>query len=56
MTLGAQRAGGVHTYLAALGVPSARLNESSRGELDATGTNAVGWQQDRRVDILLARQ
>jgi hypothetical protein len=26
---------------------------TSRGEMDATGTNAEGWAHDRRVDVEL---
>jgi peptidoglycan-associated lipoprotein len=54
MVLGAQRAGGVAEYLAHLGVARGRLDVTSRGELDAIGTDETGWQVDRRVDITLA--
>ena len=53
MALGARRAGGVHSYLATLGVANDRLQDSSRGELDSTGTDQAGWRRDRRVDIVL---
>lgn len=55
MALGAQRAGGVADYLAHLGVARARLDVTSRGELDAVGIDEMGYQTDRRVDIVLAR-
>ncbi len=55
MALGAQRAGGVADYLAHLGVARARLDITSRGELDAVGVDEGGFQADRRVDIVLAR-
>ena len=55
MALGAQRAGGVADYLAHLGVARARLDVTSRGELDAVGLDDVGFRIDRRVDIVLAR-
>jgi len=55
MALGAQRAGGVADYLAHLGVARARLDVTSRGELDAVGLDDVGFKIDRRVDIVLAR-
>lgn len=55
MVLGAQRAGGVADYLAHLGVARTRLDVTSRGELDAMGTNEAGWAADRRVDILLPK-
>jgi hypothetical protein len=30
------------------------METSSRGELDASGSDESGWAADRRVDILLA--
>lgn len=51
MSLGAQRAEVVRTFLSGLGVPAERISTSSRGELDARGTDEAGMQQDRRVDI-----
>jgi hypothetical protein len=27
---------------------------TSRGEMDATGTDEPGWSKDRRVDVVLA--
>lgn len=53
MTLGAKRARSAHNYLSSLGVASDKLFDTSRGELDATGTDEDGWQKDRRVDIKL---
>lgn len=52
--LGQRRAGSVAQYLAGRGVPKGSLASSSRGELDATGSDEEGWARDRRVDILLA--
>jgi len=49
--LGAKRAHTVATYLEALGVRRAQLAETTRGELDAIGTDERGWQADRRVDL-----
>jgi peptidoglycan-associated lipoprotein len=49
--LGEQRASSVATYLEHLGVDPSHLSETSRGKLDATGTDEAGWQKDRRVDI-----
>lgn len=54
MALGARRANGVATYLKGLGVGPERLTETSRGELDASGSDEATWQRDRRVDISLA--
>jgi outer membrane protein OmpA-like peptidoglycan-associated protein len=38
-------------YLVALGVPSTQMRETSRGALDATGSDQAAWQADRRVDV-----
>ncbi len=54
MTLGESRADAVHRYLVDLGVGKNRMRATSRGEMDATGTNEDGWANDRRVDIELA--
>jgi peptidoglycan-associated lipoprotein len=55
MTLGAKRARSVHTFLGGLGVPGEKLRDTSRGELDAKGTDEEGWRKDRRVDVRLAK-
>jgi peptidoglycan-associated lipoprotein len=55
MTLGAKRARSVHQFLANLGVPGDKLHDTSRGEMDATGTDEAGWRKDRRVDVRLAK-
>ncbi|MEX1362758.1 MAG: OmpA family protein [Nannocystaceae bacterium] len=52
--LGQRRAGSVATYLGQKGLADERLETSSRGELDATGTDEASWARDRRVDIGLA--
>jgi peptidoglycan-associated lipoprotein len=54
MGLGQRRAGSVSAYLGKKGLPENRMETSSRGELDAVGTDETGWAKDRRVDILLA--
>lgn len=51
MTLGAQRAETVRTFLTGLGVPANKIAVSSRGKLDAHGSDETSWAQDRRVDI-----
>jgi peptidoglycan-associated lipoprotein len=53
MVLGSSRANSVARYLEGLGVSAAKVTESSRGKLDATGTDEAGWQRDRRVDLEL---
>jgi peptidoglycan-associated lipoprotein len=54
MTLGLSRADAVAAYLDSHGLPASRTPTTSRGALDATGTDENGWARDRRVDILLA--
>jgi peptidoglycan-associated lipoprotein len=53
MTLGAKRARAAHTFLSGLGVANDKLFDTSRGELDATGSDEPGWKKDRRVDVKL---
>lgn len=52
MVLGGSRADTVKTFLTIKGVPSNRMVTTSRGELEATGTNEASWADDRRVDIV----
>ena len=52
--LGAKRAKNVADYLGSLGVGAAQLQQTTRGSLDATGTDEASYRQDRRVDIALA--
>jgi peptidoglycan-associated lipoprotein len=51
--LGSRRAHSVHQYLARLGVGAPQLAVTTRGALDATGSDEASWQQDRRVDVQL---
>jgi peptidoglycan-associated lipoprotein len=53
--LGQRRAGAVAAYLKSAGLGEDRYSTSSRGELDATGTDEAGWSKDRRVEIMLAQ-
>ena len=53
LSLGSRRATSVGTYLQRLGVGQPQLAVTTRGALDATGTDETGWQQDRRVDLAL---
>jgi peptidoglycan-associated lipoprotein len=52
--LGSRRSESVSAYLSRLGVQKTQLGVTTRGSLDASGTDEAGWQQDRRVDIQLA--
>jgi peptidoglycan-associated lipoprotein len=51
--LGQRRAGSVESYLGAQRVQASQMAASSRGQLDATGTDEAGWALDRKVDVLL---
>jgi peptidoglycan-associated lipoprotein len=52
--LGQRRAGSVGAYLSTKGMDASRVQASSKGDTDATGTDEAGWARDRKVDILLA--
>lgn len=49
--LGSRRASSVSQYLQRLGVSAAQLPQTTRGALDASGTDEAGWANDRRVDL-----
>ncbi|MDB4955537.1 MAG: peptidoglycan-associated outer rane lipoprotein [Myxococcales bacterium] len=51
--LGSRRAHTVGQYLGRLGVLEPQLAVTTRGALDASGTDESGWAQDRRVDVQL---
>jgi peptidoglycan-associated lipoprotein len=51
--LGRSRAASVRAYLTSLGVDSSKIATISRGKLDAVGTDELGQDRDRRVDIEL---
>jgi peptidoglycan-associated lipoprotein len=51
--LGQRRAGSVAQYLTRVGMPESQIATSSRGELEASGTNASSWSADRKVEIFL---
>lgn len=53
LTLGGQRADNVKKIIVAEGMNASKTETSSRGEMDATGTDETGWAKDRRVDVLL---
>ena len=46
---------GVVERLRRLGVESAQLTATTRGEIDATGADETGWREDRRVDLELVQ-
>ena len=51
--LGSRRANSVSQYLGRLGVSEPQMAVTTRGALDATGTDEAGWKSDRRVDVQL---
>jgi len=51
MVLGAERAENVKGMLTALGVDGGHVTTSSRGKLDANGSDEASWSLDRRVDV-----
>ncbi len=53
MALGGRRAESVRNVLNSLGVEKKRMDVSSRGELEATGTDEESYAKDRRVDVKL---
>jgi len=55
MTLGGSRADTVKRYMVDLGVGRDAMLGTSRGEMDATGTNEASWAHDRRVDVELVK-
>jgi peptidoglycan-associated lipoprotein len=52
--LGQRRAGSIAGYLNKAGLSEERVATSSRGELDASGSEESGWARDRKVEIVLA--
>jgi len=51
--LGSRRSHNVSQFLGRLGVGDPQMAVTTRGALDATGSDEEGWRQDRRVDIQL---
>lgn len=54
VVLGGRRADNVAAAVREAGLPAAQVTTTSRGEMDATGTDEASWAKDRRVDIHLA--
>jgi peptidoglycan-associated lipoprotein len=55
MTLGQSRADSVAGYLVGKGMDKAKTESTSRGAMDATGSDEPTWARDRRVDMLLGQ-
>jgi peptidoglycan-associated lipoprotein len=54
MALGGRRSASVKTYLVGAGLKDEQAETTSRGEMDAVGTDEATWAKDRRVQIVLA--
>jgi len=54
LVLGSRRAENVRRALVNLGMQEEKLSTSSRGEMDAVGTDEASWTRDRKVEVLLA--
>ena len=54
MVLGGKRADNVKGFIIEKGLPEPQVSTTSRGEMDATGTDDATWSKDRRVDVVLA--
>ena len=55
VVLGGRRADNVKASIAAQGLAAAKIATTSRGKLDATGSDEAGWAKDRRVDVVLGK-
>ena len=55
VTLGQSRADSVGQYLIGKGMDKAKTESTSRGAMDATGTDEPSWARDRRVDVMLGQ-
>jgi len=53
MTLGQSRADAVVGYMLGKGLSKSKAESTSRGAMDATGTDEPTWARDRRVDMML---
>ena len=53
-SLGQSRADAVAGYLTGKGLERANFATTSRGAMDATGREEMGWAHDRRVDVMFA--
>ena len=53
MVLGGKRADHVTAALAKKGMESEKMMATSRGEMDASGNDEVGWARDRKVEVML---
>lgn len=55
LVLGGRRSDAVKGYMTRAGLKDAQAQTTSRGEMDAEGTDESSWINDRRVDVVLAQ-
>ncbi|HXX69983.1 MAG TPA: OmpA family protein [Polyangiaceae bacterium] len=55
MTLGQSRADSVASYMNGHGMDRGKTESTSRGAMDATGTDEPTWARDRRVDLMVGQ-
>jgi peptidoglycan-associated lipoprotein len=55
LTLGQSRADSVAQYLVGKGMDKGKTESTSRGAMDATGSDDPTWARDRRVDMMLGQ-
>jgi peptidoglycan-associated lipoprotein len=55
MTLGQSRADSVAGFMRNKGMDKAKTESTSRGAMDATGSDDPSWARDRRVDLMLGQ-
>lgn len=51
MALGGRRSDNVKSVISSQGLSAQRIATTSRGAMDATGTDESSWARDRRVDV-----
>lgn len=51
--LGQARADAIAKYIVGKGLDKSQVSSTSRGAMDASGTDEPSWAKDRRVDLLL---
>jgi peptidoglycan-associated lipoprotein len=55
MTLGQSRADSVAGFMRSKGMDKAKTESTSRGAMDATGSDDPSWARDRRVDLMVGQ-
>jgi len=55
LALGGKRADNVKVVIARQGLDANKIATTSRGAMDATGTDEASWAKDRRVDVTVGQ-